>query len=320
MLRVWVRGIVAIAAAAVWVGVASAQASELSIRYGDLGGAYYAADPGETNAPTFTGVGTNTVTVTDPGVLLIKGMPPDCTPGLGTASCTSNFGFGGVWLALGDGNDTFVASSTGTARVEDGPGDDKIDLSAVTTTAYAEDGPGADILRGPGAHVPAGEAILSYKSRVAPVTVTLGGGADDGEAGEGDDVTGFNYLQMGSGADVVVGTNADEIIEAGAGWDQIVAGGGNDIIHDGQIVDAGAGDDYADDGGVAGSTLRMGDGNDLASAGGEGTVVFGGAGDDRISAGTATRQHIHCGSGFDTVTASPTDVVAGDCEQVTYIV
>ena len=57
-------------------------------------------------------------------------------------------------------------------------------------------GPGADVLiGGDGA-----EDIADYSARAVAVTVTLGDGADDGEAGENDDVQGDVEVVRGSSA------------------------------------------------------------------------------------------------------------------------
>jgi len=315
-------GALAAAAAALGIGAGPAHASTLSNdSFLESSGVSYVADPGETNTPMFSGLGTDTLTVNDPGVLLIKAMPPNCIPGFGTASCTQQgASLFGISVTLGDGNDSFTAPAGSHARADDGPGNDTIDLSAATVSLAAA-GMGADVLRG---NAPFGDtAIISYESRVAPVNLTLAGGADDGQAGEGDDVRGFNDIRMGSGNDTVVGTGANELVNGGAGTDTIDTAGGDDLVWPspgGDSVNTGDGNDTVlSDGDGGAATLQAGPGNDFIAAGGDGSVVFAGPGDDQIHAVGPTRQKIHCGSGFDTVEASVNDVVSGDCEQVTYL-
>ena len=94
------------------------------------------------------------------------------------------------------------------------------------------------------------------------MTVTLVGGANDGEAGEGDNV----HLSV----ERVTGTNFNDTIvgEAGAGPSQP------------NIFNGGNGDD----------TLRGGDGNDTVNGGAGDDLVQGNAGRDSLVGGSGSRR------------------------------
>jgi Ca2+-binding RTX toxin-like protein len=111
--------------------------------------------------------------------------------------------------------------------------------------------PGSDVLWGGG-----GEDQAWYSLRTADLSLTLDDVANDGEAGEGDDIR-FDVERMvaGDGDDVLVGNDRDNRLEGGAGDDSIsglvgtdhlYGRGGNDEIQaqDGSadVVNCGPGD------------------------------------------------------------------------------
>jgi Ca2+-binding RTX toxin-like protein len=107
--------------------------------------------------------------------------------------------------------------------VETGAGDDLI-ISAP--------GVGNDIVAGPGFDT------VDYSDRSAPLHLSLGAGADDGEAGEGDDLEeDIERVVGGSGNDVFVGSDLDDQLVGGPGDDEFSGGLGNDSFQ---------GDDGAD--------------------------------------------------------------------------
>jgi hypothetical protein len=130
----------------------------------------------------------------------------------------------------------------GNDVLDGGEGDDELD-----------GGPGADVLRGgPGVDV------VSYAG-AAPVIVTLDGAADDGTAGERDDVqadvedvfggAGDDRLTGNGDANTLDGGAGDDALDGGAGADVLLGGDGDDVIvaADGAVdqVDCGDGDDTA---------------------------------------------------------------------------
>ncbi|MDP9242738.1 MAG: hypothetical protein M3O84_06135 [Actinomycetota bacterium] len=87
--------------------------------------------------------------------------------------------------------------------------------------------PGPDILWGGG-----GEDQAWYSLRTADLSLTLDDVANDGEAGEGDDVR-FDVERMvaGEGDDVLVGNDRANRLEGGAGDDSISGLGGTDHLY-----------------------------------------------------------------------------------------
>jgi Ca2+-binding RTX toxin-like protein len=86
---------------------------------------------------------------------------------------------------------------------------------------------------------------VSYASRTAPISVTIGNGlADDGEAGEGDNVLGdVENAIAGSGNDTVSGNEAPNRFEGGRGDDTLRGNGGADELLGGDgfdLLDGGA--------------------------------------------------------------------------------
>jgi RTX calcium-binding nonapeptide repeat (4 copies) len=205
-----------------------------------------------------TGAGSDRVTLAAPGFA-------DATADLGPGDDVVQ-AEGGRWtLYGGEGADTLV--STGQVTVE---------RNYVDTNGPVWDGgPGPD--RATGATV-----TVTYAGRGAPVRVTPDGVADDGEAGEGDDV----------GADVlsVVGGGGDDVLGAAAGG---ASGGPGDDLLLGRSVSSYPvvphlyGDAGADvlRGGAASEWLDGGPGDDRLDGGAGADVLGDGPGADRLSGG-----------------------------------
>ena len=134
------------------------------------------------------------------------------------------------------------------------------------------EGDGADTISGGGGAID----LAVYTQRTQGITATLGGDADDGQAGEGDNlgnsakdlenvygsssddtmvgtdfapgVSGRNELRGLAGADTISGLGDIDQIRGGNGMDNISAGGGNDTIHgqaNADTIDGGDGFDRA---------------------------------------------------------------------------
>ena len=72
-----------------------------------------------------------------------------------------------------------------------------------------------------------GSDTVDYRERTAGLTITLNGQADDGEAGEGDNVGAEVETAIGgSGNDRIVGNNLGNRLQGGAGDDTIIGGAG----------------------------------------------------------------------------------------------
>jgi hypothetical protein len=181
---------------------------------------------------------------------------------------------GGVSVDLGDGDDRAVLgrlpgtdTRPGAIRVSAGAGDDRVDnradglirldggdgndtlVTGPSAGAYLMGGPGADLMAASGCC-----AVAAYSDHDRTgVRVTLDQTANDGAAGEGDDV-------RTSG---VVGSPGPDVITGDAGANALTGSGGADVLA------GGAGDDSID------ATLR-----DAQAPDGADTVTCGAGNDD----------------------------------------
>jgi len=245
---------------------------------------------------------------------------------------TQNGGSGGDNLRGGDGNDTLngedgndnLTGDDGNDTLSGGTGDDRVDYDAGTDTMNG--GPGRD--RG------------YFASASADLSITLDGVANDGAAGEGDNLLEVEQISGGSGNDTIVGgpgpdqidgSDGNDTLSGGAGPDDIGGGSGNDVVNGdggGDEVYGSSGDDIVN-GGADGDALYASTGVD---------VLNGDDGSDRFQAGGSGdgSDTFNGGAGTDTVTwqyydqsvivtidgiandgiAGANDNVAGDVENV----
>jgi RTX calcium-binding nonapeptide repeat (4 copies) len=240
------------------------------------------------------------ITAPDPG-------PPamnDCVASGATASCP----LAPVSVALEDQNDVVTAGAGAPSlSISAGDGSDVL-LDPVRTPGTAFDG-GAGIDR------------ADYSGRAGPLSISLNGIADDGAAGEADDIAAED-LVGGAGDDTITtdaaanglsGGAGDDFVSADAGADTVEGGAGNDTIDGGADDDTIRGGDGADQ-------LIGGPGNDLISGGPGADAITAGAGNDTISAADGVAETIDCGAGVDTLVADlgangVTDTRVG-CESV----
>jgi Ca2+-binding RTX toxin-like protein len=75
-----------------------------------------------------------------------------------------------------------------------------------------------------------GADTVTYSGRRGDVTVTLAGGADDGLAGEGDEVLEVERVVGGSGFDTLIGTEGGNRLYGGPGDDRLDGRGGADML------------------------------------------------------------------------------------------
>jgi Ca2+-binding RTX toxin-like protein len=133
-----------------------------------------------------------------------------------------------------------------------------------------------------------GSDLVSYSTRNAPVSVTLGAGANDGEADEGNNVQAdVERITGGKGADTLTGNS---------GLDRINGGNGADTIH-----------------GAGGDILSGGNGDDDITGGTGKDTMSGSAGDDTFHAVDGVKDSITCGEGNDTVFKDPIDKASANC-------
>ena len=322
---------------------ASASASKVSVVMadgcqGDVACSKYGGAPpvpittfegaaGEANRVTVSRQGSEFL-VRDDGAVLTAESP--CTSvDAHSARCPVTNGFQGLHgfaAALGDGDDGF--GIIGDLQVETSlfGGDGRDAIEGGTEPDEIDGGPGADRLLAGG-----GEDVLSFATRTAPVTIDLATGAA-GEAGEGDEASGFEVVVGGTGADVLRGAGGPETLDGGDGADVLRGRGGDDALFGGTGADrlaGNAGDDrlYGDpgqgddvytpivrllpdrlDGGSGDDALYDtggrnvylgGPGADLLEGGEDADRMFGGAGPDRVFARGGGRDRVRCGSGRD---------------------
>ncbi len=154
-------------------------------------------------------------------------------------------------------------------------------------------GGGADRLIGLG-----GQDAADYSDRTAAVDVSTDGSANDGEAGEGDNVA-FDIEELigGSGDDVLSGGPGDNRLDGGTGADDLIGGGGRDAA------------DYSRRAGDVVVSLDGGSGDDGEPGEGD-TVgpdvedVIGGSGADRLRGGPGDNT-LNGGPGADEMSGGP---------------
>ncbi len=157
-------------------------------------------------------------------------------------------------VSLGDGNDeaTIYDSFGLPARIDGGTGNDVLTDGAGVDELIGGEGddwlfmevsPDADadtLWGGPG------HDRASYGQRDVPLTLSLDDVANDGAAGEQDNIhTDVEGLFGGRGNDVVTGSAGDEVLSGGDGADTVSGLGGNDtlLLTGATHADGGPGDD-----------------------------------------------------------------------------
>jgi Ca2+-binding RTX toxin-like protein len=248
------RRITLLVAVLLGVAAAPAYAGTVSVQGGVL--SYSESDANARNVVTIAmSTDGSRITVSDSGRsgghALTLTTDGSCTVSRATGSCPAA-GVVSIAVATGDQDDTIAQNTSLPSRLDGGNGNDKI-----------TGGPGDDVLIGnAGADVLAGGGgrdTADYSARTGPVNVSLDGSANDGEAGEADNVASdVEVLAGGAGDDTLTGNAADNALLGNGGNDTLNGGAGNDQL------DGAAGDDTLD-GGAGSDTLTGGDGNDTAS-------------------------------------------------------
>lgn len=275
-----------------------------------------------------------------------RGGPPgsaaSCTMGVSqAASCSICIGGrdASISVELEDGDDSI---DTTAVPVEDGGSGGAIDVSLyggdgadeIVAGPSAElifPGAGSDsVLGGVGFEIANSEPTadgadhydlgpdggrVNYEHRTAPVELSLDGVANDGEAGEGDNLASVTEIISGSGDDNLVGGPGHELLAGRSGNDRFFAGPGDDQIEGGlgsDMISAGRGQDISHDYSLGkGDRFAGGPGADFAETGPSDDVLSGGRGRDRIHSGAggdrviggAQGDRLFAGSGADGVQA-----------------
>jgi Ca2+-binding RTX toxin-like protein len=213
---------------------------------------------------------------------------------------------GGPDRLFGGTGDDLLEGRGGGDTLDGGDGGDRLLGAAGGDTL--DGGPGADALEGG-----ADSDLLSYDERSGGVTVTLGGGADDGVAGEGDDAAGdIERVTGSSGDDTLVGTDGDNDLRGGSGNDRLDGRGGRDAV---------SGDTGQDTvlGGAGPDDLRGGPGDDALDGGaGEDMLIGqdrdeGSQSNDVLELRDGERDSAACPAGISRVTADAFDLVSPSC-------
>ena len=247
------------------------------------------AAPGEPNAITVH-TEADGVVIEDSGAPLTGACEPTSP---GRRICRGQFD--DIVLQLGDGNDDLNLRDLG-GSVDAGPGDDDIVVAGPPSQLLG--GPGADLLD---TRLAPGSAV-SYRDHTAGVTVRLNGLADDGSAGEGDNVLG----SLGS----VEGGSGDDLLESGADSASLAGGAGNDTLVGSPEGESLLGQDGDDD-------ISGGDGNDSLAGGAGKDLLSGGRGHDEASyAGSVTPLRLSIGDGPNDGAPGEGDDIQADVEDL----
>ncbi|MDO8210646.1 calcium-binding protein [Conexibacter sp. CPCC 206217] len=198
----------------------------------------------------------------------------------------------------GGGGDDQLRGSDGQDEIRGGDGADTLDGGTGDDELVGEAGDdlllgdfdarrGADTMRG-------GDGIdtVSYAVKRDPVSVDFDGAADDGSAGEADNVgVDVENAIGGAGADTLLGDARANALSGGIGDDRLDGGDGADV-------------------------LDGGEGNDTLDGGAGADTLAGADGDDTITSRDGSADAVTCGAGADTVIADVNDTVSPDCETV----
>jgi len=168
-----------------------------------------------------------------------------------------------------------IFGGTGADRIDSGGAEDTIDPGPGEDSVRA--GGGYDLMAaGPADDGPdlydAGPAggTVSYAERLKPTTVRLDRVANDGGAGEGDNVVRALGAAGGEARDTFTGNDRRNYLFGGAGPDRLRGRAGDDAITGdagADRINAGPGDDFVLDGGSAGiDVIDCGPGRDLYEA------------------------------------------------------
>jgi Ca2+-binding RTX toxin-like protein len=137
----------------------------------------------------------------------------------------------------GPGNDTVdgagdrdtVDGGAGEDTVHGGDGDDTLLGGSGDDTFPSVAGDGADAIDGG----EGGQDVADYAARTVPLSLSLNGVADDGAAGEGDNLLGIETILGGTTDDTITGDAFTNYLTGNAGNDAIDGGDGFDVLRGG---------------------------------------------------------------------------------------
>ena len=209
---------------------------------------------------------------------------------------------------LGGGNDQ-VQFMDYPLTVDLGPGDDHA-ISGAAGDAITG-GPGRD-------DVNYSDVVIGNARRGGPVTVTFNGAADDGEAGEGDNIGSTVEVIDGTGVgDHLVGDDSAQELNGAGGKDVLEGGGGDDLITGSEgddTIDGGPGNDELR-GQVDSDSITGGPGRDKVRSDDACTIFTCGYGADQVFVRDGEIDDVDCGVGPDSAVADRHDLIIG-CDTV----
>ncbi len=238
----------------------------------------------------------------------------------------------------GAGNDTLTGDA-GDDMLDGGPGDDTLEGREGRDALHGGDGADtltgdlpsnrgvfADLLDGGAGADTVKDWVGEGGESVAPaISVSFDGAANDGRAGEGDNVVAVERVEPSSTGTFVGDDGPNEwIAPAVAPGGSFSGRGGADRLrgsdHSGDRLDGGDGDDDLA-GGLGDDTVVGGPGRDLLAGDrplrcNELHCDYASGGNDTIEARDGEVDSISCGLGSDRVIADADDVVDADCESV----
>lgn len=245
--------------------------------------------PAQANRITISASGT-TYTVTDAGASISAGAGCSGSP----VTCTAVTS--GFVVVAGDAGDEVQVAATAAGSIDGGAGDDE--LQGGSGADEISGGAGFDELRG-GAGPDSFDGgddrdVVSYADHSGSVRVTVDDVANDGEAGEQDDVkSSVEDVFGGPGADLIRGSGLPNRLRGGDGADNLDGASGTDA-------------------------LEGGDGNDLLTSGDAGVIddVLCGAGADSVYADATDTVAADC-EAVQRASAPPGPPPPGDGEDTT---
>jgi len=191
-------------------------------------------------------------------------------------------------------NDVLTTQSGRTGTLWGGAGDDTLE-SVGTDRLYGE--AGNDLFKGLLRYVDGGAGVdtLQWAAQWAALQIDL---TKEVQA-DGSTFISIENVQLGAGADTVIGNDANNSLHGGAGDDRLTGGGGDDVLNGGEGLDIA---DFS--GAIAGLSLDLALGGPQAAAGlGSDTLIsieglVGSSFDDQL-AGTSTDDRLAGGGGND---------------------
>ncbi|HVT89870.1 MAG TPA: calcium-binding protein [Tepidisphaeraceae bacterium] len=218
--------------------------------------------------------------------------------GIGNDQLIMTGATGKVSLVGGQGDDTLVGAAFNDTLLGQGGDDSLVGASGDDSLVGAS---GSDTYDGG-----TGFDAIDYSDATTPINVTFDGVADDGVAGENDNIfanidqvttgSGNDFISLvgvpgthriisGAGKDTVVGGAFNDYIDGGAGNDSLLGGDGDDTIYGQAGNDAILGQNGNDRlvGNTGVDTINGGDGNDVLVPGHGQHFLIGGNGRDTVS-------------------------------------